>query len=62
MNMSDDGFEYIRKQLLQEEYVTYDFGDCLKPEYTIPGLIAYMVRNAADKFSYEVESSDVKPN
>jgi hypothetical protein len=34
--------------------VKHDFSDCFRPEYTIPGLITYMVHvaNAAIALSY----------
>lgn len=55
LSIDEEGFQRILKTLTKDEYVKHDFSDCLRPEYTIPGLITHMVHmaNAATALSYQ---------
>jgi hypothetical protein len=49
----------ILKHLKAEEFVGHDYSDCLRTEYTIPGLIGSLLRAynvSIDKLSYEFPS------
>ena len=51
--------ESILEYLTSEQFVRYDYGDCLGPEYTIPGLIASLLHGyniTADTLSYGFRS------
>ena len=54
LSIDEEGFQGVSKTLTKDEYVKHDFSDCLRPEYTIPGLITHMINvaNAAIALSY----------
>lgn len=52
---NDENSRSILKHLKTDEYVNHDYSDCLRPEYTIPGLIASLLdacSNTTNKISY----------
>ena len=62
INIDEEGFQCVLKTLIKDEYVKHDFDDCLRPEYTIPGLITHIIHvaKAAIVLSYWPPSSGGK--
>jgi hypothetical protein len=61
---NDENLQSILEHLKRDEFVKHDYSDCLRPEYTIPGLIASWLDAScitAKKPSY-VFQSDNKSN
>jgi hypothetical protein len=46
LSVDEEGFQHILETLTTDEYLKYGFDDCFRPEYTIPGLITYMIHEA----------------
>lgn len=40
---NDENSQSILEHLKRDEFVKHDYSDCLKPEYTIPGLITILL-------------------
>lgn len=52
---NNENLQSILKHLKTDEFTKHDYGDCLRPEFTIPGLIASLLdacNIAAIKISY----------
>ena len=52
---NNEKLQSILKHLKTDEFVKYDYSDCLRPEFTIPGLIASLLDTCnitANKISY----------
>ena len=52
---NDENSQSILNHLRTDEFVKHDYSDCLRPEYTIPGLIASLLdtcNTTANKLSY----------
>ena len=61
---NNENLQSILKHLKTDEFVKHDYSDCLRPEFTIPGLIASLLdacNITANKISYEFWS-DSKGN
>ena len=57
----NDEKQSILKHLKTDEYTKHDYSDCLRPEYTIPGLIASLLDECsvtANKLSYGFRSNN----
>ena len=58
---TDESSELILKHFNTDEFVKHDYSDCLGPDYTIPSLIASLLKACsitADKISYKLRSDD----
>lgn len=56
---NNENFQSVLEHLKRDEFVTHDYSDCLRPEYTIPGLIASLLDASnitANKPSYDFRS------
>lgn len=40
---NDDNLAYILEQLGNDDYLKHNFGDCLGPQFSIPGLIEVLL-------------------
>ena len=52
---NNENSRYILEHLKTDEFVKHDYDDCLRPEYTFPGLIASLLDacdNAVNRISY----------
>lgn len=52
---NNKNFQSILKHLKADKFIKHDYNDCLRPEYTIPGLIASLLDTCnitANKISY----------
>ncbi len=52
---NNENFQLILKHLEADEFIKHDYNDCLRPEYTIPGLISSLLdicNITANKISY----------
>ena len=58
---NNENLQSILQHFKTDEFVKHDYSDCLRPEYTIPGLIASLVdtcKTPANKISYGLESDN----
>jgi len=58
---NNENLQLILKHLKIDEFVKHNYGDCLRPEYTIPGLIASLLdacNITANKLSYGFRSDN----
>ncbi len=52
---NDENSQSILEHLKTDEFVKHDYSDCLRPEFTIPGLIASLLdacNTTANEISY----------
>ncbi|KAI4260730.1 MAG: hypothetical protein LQ352_000122 [Teloschistes flavicans] len=57
----NESLQPILKHFKTDEFVKHDYGDCLRPEYTIPGLIASLLdacSTPANQISYGFQSDN----
>ena len=53
---SDENSVLFLQHFNTDDFIKRDYSDCLRPEYTIPGLIAFLLKSCSittDKFSYK---------
>lgn len=58
---NNENLQSILKHLKTDEFMKHDYSDCLRPEYTIPGLIASLLDTSnitADNLSYGFRSDN----
>lgn len=47
---TSDNFDAVVKHLEKHDFARCEYGDCLGPQYTVPGLIASLLK--ADNIEY----------